>query len=102
MADEVDSTPATATGFGLADELALENFCLEFGLMEDQDDHVPFPLMSPSSNQEAYHREYSSNGGGGIHGSSDGWSAVSGALSFTNNGPDLEEQQQFTPPESLN
>lgn len=98
MADEVDSTPATATGFGLADELALENFCLEFGLMEDQDDHVPFPLMSPSSNQEAYHREYSSNGGGGIHGSSDGWSAVSGALSFTNNGPDLEEQQQFTPP----
>ncbi|XWS37367.1 hypothetical protein CRYUN_Cryun19dG0037000 [Craigia yunnanensis] len=94
MADEVDST--SATGFSLVDELAVENFVL--ALMEDQDDHVPFPQLSPSSNQVAHQpmsfdREFSTNGGG-PHGSSDGWSAVSGALSFTTTyGPDLEEQQ---------
>ncbi|XP_022738633.1 protein FAR1-RELATED SEQUENCE 12-like isoform X2 [Durio zibethinus] len=100
MADEVDST--SATGFSLSDELALENCYLGFGLMENQDDHVPFPLLSPNNNQEAHQpmsfdREYSNNGGG-VHGSSDGWSAVSGALSFTTTyGPELDEQQLTLP-----
>ncbi|XVF09094.1 hypothetical protein REPUB_Repub07fG0061500 [Reevesia pubescens] len=102
MVDEVDST--SGTGFSLADELALEKFYLGFGLMEDQDDHVPFPLLSPSTNQEEAHEPMSfdheySNNGGGVHGSSDGWSAVSGALSFTTTyGPELDEQQLTTPP----
>ncbi|XVE54809.1 hypothetical protein DITRI_Ditri03aG0112300 [Diplodiscus trichospermus] len=101
MADEVDST--SETGFGLAEEDASLDYLkhLQFGLAEDQDDHVPFALLSPISNQEAHQliafdREYSNNGGG-IHGSSDGWSVVSGALSFTTTYGPYVEEQQLTP-----
>ncbi|OMO79131.1 hypothetical protein COLO4_24540 [Corchorus olitorius] len=109
MGDEVDST--SGTGFSLGYELSLDNyyldgFCLS-NLREDQDDHVPYPLLSPGANNPnnnhpmCFDREYSNTAGGGVHGSSDdGWSAVSGALSFTTTyGPDLDEQQlTVTPP----
>ncbi|OMO96662.1 hypothetical protein CCACVL1_04842 [Corchorus capsularis] len=109
MGDELDST--SGTGFSLGYELSLDNyyldgFCLS-NLREDQDDHVPYPLLSPGANNPnnnhpmCFDREYSNTAGGGVHGSSDdGWSAVSGALSFTTTyGPDLDEQQlTVTPP----
>ncbi|PPE01780.1 hypothetical protein GOBAR_DD01219 [Gossypium barbadense] len=98
MGDEVDST--SATGFILGDEFALENYYIGFGLMEDQDDHVPFPLLT---NQEP-HQPLSSldrecnNNGAALHGSSDRCSAVSGPLSFTTtHGPDLDDQQLTLP-----
>ncbi|MBA0707637.1 hypothetical protein Golax_019667, partial [Gossypium laxum] len=98
MGDEVDST--SATGFILGDEFALENYYIGFGLMEDQDDHVPFPLLT---NQEPHQpltsldRECNNNGAA-LHGSSDRCSAVSGPLSFTTtHGPDLDDQQLTLP-----
>ncbi|KAH1114753.1 hypothetical protein J1N35_008131 [Gossypium stocksii] len=98
MGDEVDFT--SATGFILGDEFALENYYIGFGLMEDQDDHVPFPLLT---NQEPHQpltsldRECNNNGAA-LHGSSDRCSFVSGPLSFTTtHSPDLDDQQLTFP-----